>query len=449
VSKCNNLCLSMNLYIGFQRPRGSSRGRTVAIRALTLGAFSALWVAGVTQARAAVQAPGFVGGPRVVSGGLLWAGISSGQENVFLSTSTSTRLLVPDADLSAVRVDDGWAVVDEASGPKVGKIGQRLRAVQRLRRCPPIRSNRVEGDRLEAVANDNLYAVVRASCFGRRPGDAQLLVRVHLGTDNLHVIGTVPSGAISLAAAGSRLAMTYEIGAGPIHETSQPAQDGSVRVEVVESRNAHVLYRLAPPQTEPGRYRETQLDAKGDVLVTSVRHVPPPDGGKPFGWWGNPRTRVGRPLKSEYRFGASLSEGHIAYVTSGEGRTESLDVLNLATGKTRTIVTLIGSASLQGFGLGKTILAWAQQNYGYKLYNARQDPGPSCVGTALVGSAELTERPLSAAGPPIIVNASLGPSPAGPDCPTPPRADFSEPLPGNPLAPRHVLPPRPRLLRLP
>jgi hypothetical protein len=59
---------------------------------------------------------------------------------------------------------------------------------------------------------------------------------------------------------------------------------------------------------------------------------------------------------------ASLSDGRIAYATRDEGQT-SLDVLSLATGKARTIVTFSGAGSMEGFGLGRAVLAWAQQNY--------------------------------------------------------------------------------------
>lgn len=357
-------------------------------------------------AGAAVQAPGFSGGPEVVSDGLLWAGSSSGQESVFLSTATSTRLLVPDTELSAVHVEAGWVIVAEASGPKAGRIGQRLRPIRVLQFCPPIQSNQGgdrPGDQLEAVADDNLYAVVRASCFGRRPGDAELLVRVRLGAGNVHVIGKVPSGAISLVAAGSRLALTYE--------------ESGALAEVFDSHTGRLLYRVAPPsgkRDEPGRYHETQIDAKGDVLVTGLRHRPLPGGGEAIGWWGSPKTRIARPLGSGFGTApgervayASLSDGRIAYATK-----TTLDVLNLATGKARTIVTFSGAVSMEGFGLGGAVLAWAQQNYVYVT--------KPCVTEAPIGSPELAEAPLSAQGPPVVVIASPGPRPAGQVCPPPP-----------------------------
>jgi hypothetical protein len=377
----------------------------VGARLLTIGALSALSAGGIAQAQVAVQAPGYSGGPNVVSGGLLWAAISSGKESVFLSTATGTDLLVPDAELSAVRVEAGWVAAAEASGPKVGRVGRPLRAVQGLRRCPPIKEDAGES-RLGAVADGYLYAVVRASCLGRRPGYARFLMRVRLGAGNLHVIGRVPRGAISLAAAGSRVALTFYAGAG-----------GGERVEVLDSRNARPLYRVGPPPEERscGYFAgDTQLDSEGDVLVTGTCGEAP--GLVKFGWWGGPETPVGRPLTTfseSTGVAASLSEGRIAYAALGQGEGESIDVLTLATGNTRTVVTFSGSARVDGIGLGETVLAWAQDSYEYALVNVGEY---FCVGTKPVGSTELTETPLSVSAQPIIVSANPGPRLAGPAC---------------------------------
>lgn len=397
--------MSLYRHVALNGARGRWRGHRVSVRACTLGAVSVLYLGLVQPAEAVVKAPGYFAGPEVAGGGLLWAAA----EGVFLTTRTDTRLLVRDAGLSAVHVEDGWVVVTDGSGPKVGRIGRRLRTVRRLHRCPPILGYR-EGERVEAVANGNLYAVVRATCLGRRPRSAQFLVHVRLGTGDLHVIGRVPSGAISLAAAGSRLTLTYETGARPTYEALAGSR---VRVEVVDSRNGRLLYRLAPPPGERGSYLDTQLDAKGDVLVTSRRDSPLPGLSEAFGWLGTSGMRVSRPLESESSGRGSLSEGRIAYATSRKGET-SIDVLNLATGKTRTIVTFSGSVHPEGLALGNNVLAWAQQRSAYQL------AAGGCVGLYAVGPAELTATPLSATGLPIAVKANPGTPPAGRSCPPPP-----------------------------
>jgi hypothetical protein len=361
----------------------------VSVLACTLGAVSVFGLGVVPLAEAAVQAPNYFAGPKVTSAGLLW----EGRGGVFLTARTGSRLLLRDAELSAVHVEDGWVVVTDVSGAKVGRIGQRLRVVRGLWRCQPLQGYR-ESEELETVANGNLYAVVRASCLGRRPRNAQFLVRVRLGAEHLHAIGRVPSSAISLTAAGSRIALTYALGA------------RRVRVEVVDSRDARLLYRLAPPRGESGFYQNTQIDSKGNVLVTSKARPPTLFvENKTYGWWGTQKTRIGRPLNN----GGSLSEGRIAYITGDEGR--SIDVLNLATGMRRTIVTFSGSVSPAGLELSDGLLVWAQQSYAYQL------AAGDCVGYYALSFAELALTPLSATGLPIAVQANPGTPPAGRSCP--------------------------------
>jgi hypothetical protein len=222
---------------------------------------------------------------------------------------------------------------------------------------------------------------------------------------HLHVIGTVPNGAISLAAAGSRVALAYPLGA------------GRVRVEVVDSRDARLLFRLAPPREKSGRFDPgTQIDSQGNVLVTSEELSPGPGGGEEFGWWATPRSRAGHSLHNG-AFSASLSDGRIAYFAYVSESERSIDVLNLATGKTRSAVTFSGPVSPEGLGLSNNILAWAQQHYAYQLTGKEKN---GCVGYFAIGPAELTATRLSATGLPIAVEASPSIPPAGRFCPAPP-----------------------------
>jgi hypothetical protein len=337
-----------------------------------------------------------------VSAGLLW----EGQEGVFLSDAASTRLIVPHAGLADVAVDDGWVVVAEQRGPEAGRIGGTLAPVAGLTRCPPIRATSFfSGEStVETVADGDLYAVVRGGCVGGRPKQAEFVVRVHLGSRRLNVVGRVPSGAVSLAAAGPRLALTYKLG-----------RENRVRVDVVDSRHARPLYSLiTPPGQAKALYGETTIDATGDVLVTGDEPNPVPAAlliSPEQAWWGDSRTRAAHPLGVRF---AALSEGYIAYAPSGKVKGERIDVLNIASGTTRTAVTFSGSAKLEGFGVGAHVLAWSQQSYAYKL-----TPRNPCVALFAVGDTELNEVPLSASGPPITVNASPGTPPAGEACPAP------------------------------
>lgn len=391
---------------------------------LTLAVLCALCMASDARAQPAIQAPEYRSGPNVVSGGLLWSGLSAGHDNVLLSTDTGTRLLVEDANLSTVVVNDGWVLVAKPSGPEVGRVGGPLRAPPGLRHCLPIQVNARASDessdtvilsspergratvgdgpedRLDAIANGELYAVVRASCLDRGPKHAQLLVRMRLGTGDLEVIGRVPSGAISLAAAGARVALTYETGAG-----------SRVRVDVLDAHNAQLLFSLAPPDASGGfHYDHTQIDSKGDVLVTSTLITLPAYNA--FGWWGNASARVGQPLPAGEKVTPSLYEGQIAYVPSREGEVESVKLLDLATQQTQTIVTFSGTARIEGLGLGVTGLAWAQQTYEYTLVES-QWGASTCDFLTRAGPAELLTAPISQSGPPITVSHTSTPTAPG------------------------------------
>jgi hypothetical protein len=259
---------------------------------------------------------------------------------------------------------------------------------------------------VEAAADGYLYAVVRAACVGRRPRQAQFVVRVRLGSRRMHVVGRVPENPLSLAAAGTRLALTYQAG-----DTNR------VRVDVIDSRSTRLLYSVTtPPREATASYGETTLDAAGDILVAGE---PNPTRGpilirRQQAWWANSRTRAVHTLNA--RFGASLSERHIAYVPDSEGEGERIDDLDLATGITRTVVAFSGSAQLEGYALGGNTLAWSQQRYAYQLAGQQSD---ACVGLFAVGSTELAAVSLSAPRLPTTVNASPGPIPPGQSCPVP------------------------------
>jgi hypothetical protein len=420
-----------------RRQEGSGRGvpglrpaRGRALRAVILVALFAPCAAGVTRADAAIPAPSYEAGPEVVSGGLLWSDFSLGQPNVLLSTTSGTRLLVQDTHLSAVVVDDGWMLVARPSGPEVGRVGGPLAPVRRLRNCPPVQigervptsptnttsvgsrerepaviSDEPE-DRLDTIANGDLYAVVRASCIDHGREHARLLVRVRLRSGALDVIGPVPTGAISLVASGSRVALTYESGV-----------ERRVRVEVLDARSARLLYRVSPPAGERGRfYKETQIDAKGDLLVTSSFATLPAFNS--YGWWAATGTRVGHPLPTGGRVTATLAAGRIAYVAPGDDESEGIELLDLDTQATRTIATFSGSVGVEGLGLGGTTVSWAQQSYSYALKNDGEylDEPRFCVSLTPSGPTELTDTPLAPPGPPITIKASPGPLPAGPPC---------------------------------
>jgi hypothetical protein len=411
------------------RRKGSRRGFS-ALGRLTFLALLLSWAAHTTSAQATIQAPSFEAGPVVTEGGLLWSDFSLGQPNVLLSTAGGTRVLAPDAHLSDVAVNDGWMLVARPAGPEVARIGGRLEPLRRLRGCPPVEvgehaptgpANTVTvggrepepatigdepEDRLDTIADGDLYAVVRASCIDRGREHTRLLVRVRLRSGTMRVIGPLAPGAISLAASGSRIALTYETGV-----------ERRVRVEVLAARGARPLYTVSPPASERGRfYKETQIDAQGDVLVTSIFSTAPAFNS--YGWWAGAGTRVGRPLPVGRRVPATLAAGRIAYVPSGENEIEDVELLDLAMRTTRTIATFSGAAKVEGLGLDGTTVAWAQRSYHYAPIadGEHLDEPRFCVGLTPAGPTELADTAIAVPGPPIAVSASPGPVPAGPGC---------------------------------
>jgi hypothetical protein len=368
----------------------------VRVRTLAAAVAAAALLGIVAQASAAVDAPNFEQGPAIVEDGLLWRGTSG----VSLSGAAGTQLLVPGAEASTVLLEDGWTAAAERTTLELGRTGGPLEPVRALRRC---RAG-IPESWLEALAGGHLYTIVRASCLGRRPAQANYVVSVRLGVDALEVVGRVPSGAVSLAAAGSRLALTYE---GP----EKPL--GRIWVAVRSKSHAKLLYTVSgPAQEEPRRRTErTELDAAGDVLVTST-FFEPPGPGVAHGWWGNATTRTGRSLGETGRNVASLADGRIAYTTVQAG-VEQIDLLDLESGTTRTLVTFPGSAQVEGVAVGKARLAWAQESFGF---TPPSTGGNRCVSRVSVGPTELLETALSAPRLPLVVDGVAVAPAVGPPC---------------------------------
>lgn len=397
------------------------RARAIGARALLCLAILGATLAGPAPARGALKAPGLEYGPTVLHEGLLWSSTSG----VSLSSATGTRLLVPHLQLQDVVVGGGWLVAADEFELRAGKIGGRLAPIPALELCQT--NQGTNGSWLDALSGGYLYVVLQARCLGDAPEGAQVLARIQLSSRRVQRIAPVRAGAVSLVVAGRRLALTYltheASGTGPVR----------ARVDVRDSRRARLLYSLVTPQpaaattssatvpivrsSEHQRlalapsqmrrlYSRTQLDAEGDVLVTGAFGETQITA---FGWWGNARTRVAHALVAPAD--GTLSEGHIAYVSS-RGGVEHIDVFNLTTAATRTEVELRGAVRAVGVGLRKNRLAWAQQSYGYTLRGARP-----CVEFGPLGDPELAQSPLSVSGPPMIIDAPAAVPLSGPPCP--------------------------------
>jgi hypothetical protein len=398
------------------------------IGAISLLAVSSACTVSSTAARMTFSAPGFELGPVVLGGGLLW----SGERGVSLTDPAGTHLIAPGFVLPEVLVGGGWTVATDERRVRAGPTGGHLASIPALQQC--VTESTMRGSSLAALTRQSLYMVVTPRCVGREPKqerepneegepkEEQLLARVRLGSKRLQVLARLGTGAISLAAAGRRIAVTYLVGRvfGP--------RRARLRVHVLDSRSGRVLYRLSRPSSEARpalvqrattprlrkarivRYFKTQLDVEGDVLVGAGLRS------QRWSWWGNARTRAA--ALSPEQAGGTLSAGHIAYATN-RGGLEHIDVLNLASGKVRTEVVLRGSAHIEGVGLLGTRLAWAQQSHGYRI-RERFLPRVPCVEFGRLGDTQLVETSLSAAGPAEVVETPPAPArPTGPSCPVP------------------------------
>jgi hypothetical protein len=236
----------------------------------------------------------------------------------------------------------------------------------------------------------------------------------------VQVLARVPAGAVSVVAAGSRVALTY-VADSPLH---------GARVDVVNAASGHALFvvRFRAIESLPGPV-STQIDSWGDVVLTSTMFIGPSELDE--GWWGNQRNRVGRALGG-LEVGAypepfahvaippevavALSDGRLAYATYPHGGAlETIDVRDLATNRTRTVVSFPGSAGVLGISLRGTQLAWAQQSLGFTTPTTT---APCVTQTQALGPVQLVSAsidvstPMSEPGQPV-------PSREGPLCPPP------------------------------
>ena len=317
------------------------------------------------------SAAGFTAGPRVLQGGLLWSGASGVSVTPPVGVSS---VVAPGVSLSAVVGDQNWIGVSGRSGVRVARLGRRLRAIALPRRCLPLESSAGTQPRvpLFALTGGDLYAVIAARCVDRSRVDGPVLVRVQLPAGTVRVLARVPAGAATLAAAGSRLALTFVAGSPP----------HAAHVDVLNAANGRSLFTVSFPVSFPAveptpDQVSTQLDSHGDVLLTGSFFLPPVASAE--GWWGNRRNRVGHALEGlvvganpepfvrddvSPAVAAALSDGLLAYATYSRD-IETIAVRNLSTGTTRTVARFPGSAGVLGIGLHGTHLAWAQQSLGY------------------------------------------------------------------------------------
>lgn len=336
-------------------------------------------VAGALPRTSAVDAPKFLAGPRITKAGLIW--LSASGPRLTSSTGVNKRLSGGRA-LPVNSPDSKWEAQESRKGVLVGEIGARPSNIAPLHGCPPLRATNAlqqtfaaKPSSLLAISGARLFAIVDPICLRRHGyGHAAILIE-DLGTRVWKLLAPVPTGALSLAAAGKRLAITY---------VSNPATsataEGETKVAVYDSRTGRRLFRVTTALTaRQATPPSTAVDDLGDVLVTETIRRPPPSTRASSGWWASPARPVAHELSQlittesaisnanpAYETvpsgAAAIAHGRIAYATGGRYSGERVQVLNLRSGRTQTAVRLQGETGLLGLGLAGDELAWAQQN---------------------------------------------------------------------------------------
>jgi hypothetical protein len=325
-----------------------------------------------------VTTPAFIAGPRITQAGSIW--LSTRGQTLTTSTGVS-RALSSEPVFPVSSPDSRWEAQVSRGHVLTGLLGRRLTRDALLGHCPPLRSaSDPTGSSDEmpatplAISGSRLFAVVDPRCLHRRGyGHAALLVE-NLKTHSWNLLTSVPAGAVGLAAADRRVAVT-------LAPTATSSETSPVIVAVYDTRTGRRLFRLSAPIPQQRAISlTTAVDGLGDVLVTVTSHAPAPGFRTSSGWWATPRSPVAHVLPplltteqalpgSNFEHQppptgvAALSHARIAYATTGgyeEG--QRIDVLDIRHLQTRTAVQFQGDTGVLGVDFADEGLAWVQQS---------------------------------------------------------------------------------------
>jgi hypothetical protein len=359
--------------------------------------------------------------------GLVWE--SSAGVMLTNSARESSVLAAPGAPNWDNVVDQAWFGLDwwvlaRPSGVVGGRIGAALREVPLLQRCNPASPTAPvppAAEPLYAVSGEDVYAALPQRCFARH-GKQWAVVSIDLRTSRWHMLGGGPGTADSLAASGGYVALAYaRTYSRPTAGDPNPTT-GSVFVRVWDAaRGAPGNQIKLNPRAGPLAGSVVQVDERGDVLISTgccgarqLAHAAQPAEIQEF-WWA----RAGSAVAKEVQLGhdAVLSDGQVAFLSSDPGSpsVETIEVTDLLTGATRTIVSFPGTATANGLAFSGDILAWEQQSW---VMNESTDCKAVALSPPQLASVDLRGVPAS----PIPVNGVPIPpqdEPTGPGCPQP------------------------------
>jgi hypothetical protein len=385
----------------------AARWRTRAVLAVLAVAVSILGLpvlasATIRATGSSVDAPGLIEGPFIADAGLVWA--SSRGVMLTNSAGRSTVLARPDAPnwdnlVDVAWLDRGWWAFARPSGVLAGRIGGPLSELRLLRRCNPGSSHVRPGVEVAqyAMSGDHLYAALPNSCLARRKSRFGEVLDINLHSRRWHVLAPIPGTLESIAASGKYLALAYQ--------PSSPHSIAARRllIRVVDDANGALVNQIEPPPKASGfedSASSIQIDDRGDVLVTAgccgaspqrLAHVAQPFERRAW-WWAPARSRTGE--KTSLGSDAVLSDGRVVFLSTEAGTPggTTIELRNLLTGTTRTVVVFSGSAGADGLALSGNELAWAQQSTVVSV-----DDGP--------GFEDCKNVPLS---PPELARLDLG-----------------------------------------
>ena len=395
-------------------------GALVAVFVLAWPAATfAVLSAGVTGA----DAPGLQSGPFISARGLVW---ESQRGIVLTNRAGRSRVLAPpdarnwEGSVDLAWFGSDWWVLARPSGVFGGRIGGPLRKLPLLPKCTPA-SARVKPGLLRvqyAVSGEHLYAALPKSCLSGRTAPQAEVLDVDLRSGRSHVLARIPGTLDGMAASGKYLALAYSRNASLLRPEQAPL------VRVLDIKTGAVVNRVTPPSSTPGRSEANgvsaiQVDAYGDVLVAGtccaiapgqLAHSAQPPRIRTVWWWSKAGSKHGH----EVHLGddAVLSDGRVAFFsfTAGGADDETIDLRDLRSGGTRTLVTFTGTvnASSRLFGLEARLalsgdsLTWSQQSSVLEVIRTQQSETCRLVPLSPVELASVDLRHIPSS--PIVVN---------------------------------------------
>jgi hypothetical protein len=347
----------------------------------------------------AVDSSTLMRGPVVTAPGLVWQQRGGGLD---LTTAAATTSLAGATVLTSTAVGTDWMAVSEPSGVFAGRIGAALQPVPALRGCTPVQLAPIDEPAPFTVTGHELIVDVLSGCLGGGAGGHQVIVEVNLIAGRLRVLERAPAGIQAVAASGAMLATA----------SSPAGSPSSLSVRVTDVRSGRLVYFARFSRQFPwsvGGF-ELQSDAAGDVLVTSpccdtanpvssVGAVVPP-----AAWWASPDSPIATSLGTELQSSPVLSAGRVAFAGwSPAQNAQALSVMTLATGTTQTVATFPGTAHVEHVGFSGTVIAWAQESFGW-------------CGTPALGPIQLQTADLRDVPSPITEAGLPEPGPPPPGC---------------------------------